>query len=152
MVKKQIVLQPNCLIRISTFPMIKVMDSKLLIMELLKSLVYLLSKKVVINPSGGTEFFKYEFGVHRVQRIPTNCRKVQTSTAVVTIVPHAKIGNVMLKPSELTIETMRSRGPGGQSVNKSETAVRITHIPTGISVKVQNTSSQVCNSYWRSTI
>ncbi|EKX72944.1 peptide chain release factor 1, putative [Theileria equi strain WA] len=95
--------------------------------------------------TGGTEFFKYEFGVHRVQRIPTNCKRIQTSSAVVLVVPHFDIENVKLKNSDLSIETMRSTGPGGQSVNKSETAVRVLHVPTGITISVQDTSSQIDN-------
>ncbi|GIX65492.1 peptide chain release factor 1 [Babesia caballi] len=94
---------------------------------------------------GGTDFFKYEFGVHRLQRIPLNCKKIQTSSAIVTVVPHIHSDGTEIKPSDLAIETMRSRGAGGQSVNKSETAVRITHLPTGVSVLVQDTGSQITN-------
>ncbi|UKK01349.2 hypothetical protein MACK_002162 [Theileria orientalis] len=95
--------------------------------------------------TGGTDFFKYEFGVHRVQRVPFNCKRIQTSSAVVTVVPHFALETTKLKSSDLHVETMRSSGSGGQSVNKSETAVRVTHIPSGISVSIRDTSSQIDN-------
>lgn len=95
--------------------------------------------------TGATDFFKYEFGVHRVQRVPFNCKRIQTSSAVVTVVPHFDIKNTRLRSSDMHVETMRSSGPGGQSVNKSETAVRVVHIPTGISASIRETSSQIDN-------
>eukprot|EP00375_Theileria_parva_P000650 XP_763320.1 peptide chain release factor 1 [Theileria parva strain Muguga] len=95
----------------------------------------------------GLDRFRYEFGVHRVQRVPFNSRRIQTSSAVVTVVPHFNVEDINIKSSDLMVETMRSSGSGGQSVNKSETAVRITHIPTGITTSSRTTSSQVFQYY-----
>lgn len=96
------------------------------------------------------EHFVQENGIHRVQRVPVNSKKIQTSTSVVFVYDEEslrkKIKKKMnLKKSDLIIETKRSGGPGGQSVNKNETCVKVLHKPTNISVEVQKTSSQMQN-------
>jgi peptide chain release factor 1 len=90
---------------------------------------------------------RYEAGVHRVQRIPKTERKgrIHTSTATVAVLPKPKIKQIETKPEELRIETFRSSGPGGQHMQKTESAVRITHLPTGITASSQSSRSQAQN-------
>ncbi len=86
---------------------------------------------------------KYEAGVHRVQRIPSTEKsgRIHTSTASVAVLPKPKKGKVNLRPQDLKIDTYKASGPGGQYVNKRMTAIRITHLPTGIIVNSQNERS-----------
>ena len=100
-----------------------------------------------VSGEGAYSRYKHESGVHRVQRVPVteSSGRIQTSTATVAVLPEAEDVEVEINPADLIIETIKSSGAGGQHINKTESAIRLIHKPTGITIECQDERSQFKN-------
>lgn len=107
------------------------------------------AKEIIASVTGESVYskLKFESGVHRVQRVPKTeaAGRIHTSTVTVAVIPEVEINEIKIPMTDVRIETMRSQGSGGQSVNRTESAVRVVHLPTGLEVKCQEGKSQSSN-------